>query len=310
MNKVTRPSQNKSKRSPQYTGFLDDSNFPFPSDNGFRIYQDICEVKELAYHNHDHLEIMLIVSGNPSMYTETHEYPIKPGDVIICTKEMAHGFRNMRGVKHWVLGFLPERYIDAHEDLCHSASFNALFVIEPSLRNKYELLHNLTLEHKSFEKLETLFFQAKEEFLQKKTAYLSHIKSYLQQIIIFLCREFEKKHPHSFSKTNMSPLAYSVEYIHEHYDEKINLEDLAKKLGVSNEYFIKLFKSVYKKTPIDFLIDLRVEKATLDLLNSDESIIKIALSHGFNDSNYFSRIFQKKTGIRPSQYRKLRRQNL
>ena len=94
-----------------------------------------------------------------------------------------------------------------------------------------------------------------------------------------------------------------VQYILEHYNENISLSLLAHIIDVSEVYLIKLFKQVTNKSPIDYLISVRITKAK-QLLNEVNSISFVAKSVGFSDIYYFSNTFKKHEGISPSKYKK------
>jgi AraC-like DNA-binding protein len=88
------------------------------------------------------------------------------------------------------------------------------------------------------------------------------------------------------------------------YQNKINYELLAKKIGLSLRYLNKIFKLSYGVTPHQYLINYRILKA-MDLLSSTPlKIEEIALQTGFNDAYYFSKFFKGQTGMPPSAFRK------
>jgi two-component system response regulator YesN len=94
-------------------------------------------------------------------------------------------------------------------------------------------------------------------------------------------------------------------YIEKHYAENLTLEDLASYMEISPHYFSKLFKGKFQITFIDYLTDIRVGKAKKDLLGSNKSLKEISIDIGYKDPNYFSRVFKKKTGKSPTEYREL-----
>lgn len=93
------------------------------------------------------------------------------------------------------------------------------------------------------------------------------------------------------------------EYIKQHYTENINMQKLAEDLYVSSNYLSSLFKKVTGQTLKDYMIHLRIEKAKHLLRNTNAQIAEIACETGYDNEQYFSRIFKKKTDMTPSQYR-------
>src|SRR5207244_2821862 len=87
--------------------------------------------------------------------------------------------------------------------------------------------------------------------------------------------------------------------IHENIDKNINLEHVAKELGVSYPWFRRVFKEVMGVSPGQYHINLRVEKACELLKETNLTAAEIAFHLGFESEFYFSRIFKKKVGLPP-----------
>ncbi len=97
-------------------------------------------------------------------------------------------------------------------------------------------------------------------------------------------------------------LASAIRFINEHYDENINLETLASNVFVSSYYLSHLFRSEMGTTFTDYLTKIRLENARTLLLEG-ASVEKAAYAVGYNDSNYFIKIFKRYVGITPAKYR-------
>lgn len=98
-------------------------------------------------------------------------------------------------------------------------------------------------------------------------------------------------------------IAKAKEYIKTNYGKPITLEDLSMELNLSPQYFSKLFKEETGENFIDYLTGIRI-KIAKDLLKRDDlSIKEICYQIGYNDPNYFSRIFKKIVGVTPTEYR-------
>lgn len=93
------------------------------------------------------------------------------------------------------------------------------------------------------------------------------------------------------------------DYIDAHLDEKIELEALAKLLGMSQFHFSRLFKQSIGISPYQYAIQQRVERAKQLLKNSDRAIIEIALDCGFSSHSHLSRQFRQLTGMTPKAFR-------
>ena len=104
-------------------------------------------------------------------------------------------------------------------------------------------------------------------------------------------------------KNTSEHLAKAIRYINAYYSEDINLETLAQEVFVSTYYLSHLFRREMGVTFSDYLAKVRVEKAKA-LLMEGVSVENTAEKVGYNDSNYFIKIFKKYVGITPAKYRK------
>lgn len=107
-----------------------------------------------------------------------------------------------------------------------------------------------------------------------------------------------------FIKTESPIIAQIKKFIKQNYMNKISLKDVASHVFVSPIYCEFLFKKETGKSIIDYLIDERINQAKILLYESGIPLAKIAIRVGFNDYNYFCRIFKKRTGYPPLQYKK------
>lgn len=96
----------------------------------------------------------------------------------------------------------------------------------------------------------------------------------------------------------------AMAYIHSHYDHPLTRQDIARYVGMSEDYLTHCFRQELGTTPVDYLNRYRVLQARRLLLESDKSITNIALEVGFSSSSYFSRVFRKETGHSPEEYRR------
>ncbi|RXZ79513.1 response regulator [Paenibacillaceae bacterium] len=94
------------------------------------------------------------------------------------------------------------------------------------------------------------------------------------------------------------------EYIRAHFNTDLSLTDISNRFYLSPQYISRRFKEIYGCTFIQFITDLRVEKAKSLLMNTSLSILKISELVGYEDETYFSKVFKKHKGISPKQYRK------
>jgi YesN/AraC family two-component response regulator len=99
----------------------------------------------------------------------------------------------------------------------------------------------------------------------------------------------------------------AIAYIHASYRKPISRQEIALALGVHKDYLSRIFAQEMHISTWDYLIRYRILMAKERLEASDDSIMTIAMDTGFNDSSYFSRVFQKETGLTPREYRQTSR---
>jgi two-component system response regulator YesN len=93
-------------------------------------------------------------------------------------------------------------------------------------------------------------------------------------------------------------------WLAERYREELSMEDAAEHVGLSPFYFSKLFKQHVGETFIDYVTRLRIDRAKeLIAGDADLSLKEVCFEVGYNDPNYFSRVFKKVTGMSPTEYR-------
>jgi AraC-like DNA-binding protein len=97
---------------------------------------------------------------------------------------------------------------------------------------------------------------------------------------------------------------YIKYYIKKNIDKSIELDDIAGLMGYSSKYMSRLFKQEAGINFNQYRLQLKMERAKEYLENTDHRIKQIAYEIGYENSESFVRIFKKRTGITPSQYRK------
>lgn len=97
---------------------------------------------------------------------------------------------------------------------------------------------------------------------------------------------------------------HAIQYIQQNYALRLTVADIAAHLGIHRSYFSTVFREHTKMSPQEFLLWVRTDRACALLKESDLSILGVAHSVGYEDALLFSRMFKRRTGLSPREYRK------
>lgn len=112
----------------------------------------------------------------------------------------------------------------------------------------------------------------------------------------FRLREYEDRLPNY-------KLNQALQYIKAHFDQELKLGEIAATVGMSQYYFLRLFKQSMGVTPYQYVLKLRVERAKSLLKQRQITISDVAIECGFANQSHFSRVFRQMSGITPKAYR-------
>lgn len=110
--------------------------------------------------------------------------------------------------------------------------------------------------------------------------------------------------PMNESASSQARLQLMMQYIHQNYPYDISLEDIADHARISKSTVLNLFRKYLRITPIAYLINYRLNEAALLLSKTEKKINTISEETGFNNVDYFCRLFKKHYHLTPTEYRK------
>ncbi len=136
-----------------------------------------------------------------------------------------------------------------------------------------------------------------DEYKEKNAFYYEICNLRLEEIIIHLQRLRSVDH-------NISGILSIIKEIDHCHSYHKTVEEMAKSVHYSYDYFRHKFKEVTGKSPLQYITDSKMDHACRMLAEKDLNCTEIAYLLGFSSSSEFSKSFKKKTGVSPSQYRK------
>lgn len=263
------------------------------SDSGIRILdnsQFFCEGKCFATHWHDRIELIRVKSGAFTLKLKNSEYVVEKDSVaIIMPREPHCGLIHKGGVCYDVLMFEP------------SAFFNAT-----NATPKYiEPINRSTLPVKPVtndKQLINLFDSIVDEHSKTEGATNTlSIIGYIYQLF----GAFYQNLSDEVSVNNEIDERFSnvLDYINEHYTEKISTSQISAKFGYDEAYFCRRFIKTTGLTTMKYIKILRLEAAEmlLKIPGQTDSVSDIAFTCGFSDVSYFTKCFRKRFGITPTE---------
>ncbi|MFW5985805.1 MAG: helix-turn-helix domain-containing protein [Halanaerobiales bacterium] len=198
-----------------------------------------------------------------------------------------------------------------------TADFNRLFreiveaVIEEGVEPEVIKTRVMDLAFKVIREIDRKNNKSEDSFL-RLSGYLEKIlevktREELNQLVDKLSEKFfgilQRKGKKDNSKEE---ILLALDYIEENYHRDLALQEVAREVGLSQYYFSHLFKEETGDTFISYLNKIRINKAKQLLGEKDLNIAEICYRVGFNDPNYFTRVFKEYEEMTPSQYRKKR----
>ena len=239
------------------------------------------------FHSHAHYEIYFLSKGNRSFFLSNALYKINGPAVIVIPPRVVHKTEGGSFERHNIN--VSPAYLDPFQkDILNQKSLQILKLISQEAKSLTALLDHAYAVDKTTKRgeyeLRTLFSYG---------IYLLGRSSSTQQA------------PQAISETVIPPIVLKVlDHLNLHYDENITLDVLAERFFVSKPTLIYNFKKYTKRSPIDFLLTVRITKAKQLLVSTKKSVGEISDACGFSSANYFGLIFKKKEGISPLTYRK------
>jgi two-component system response regulator YesN len=147
----------------------------------------------------------------------------------------------------------------------------------------------------------TYYFRYRKDYLSTlmQIDNYEHLRRWFIDKVIEACRNIISKR----EEQTTGVISRAKAFIEDNYSKDISLDDVSRIVDISPYYFSKLFKEETGENFIEYLTNIRIEKAKQLLQNKEVSIKNICVETGYSDPNYFSRIFKKQVGITPTEYR-------
>ena len=245
-------------------------------------------------------ELLQVISGRVAVTVGTEVAEVSAGDFLFIPADLVFRVETIEGPAS-VRGFAFERKIVEENMDNFDGEINYMFYVQ-----SFSRVVTFKPSHPIYESLCYCMSEAYEEYISKDVCFRLPVRAYLYLLSASILRYYagERNELDRMIYHNVIRLRPVVEYIAENYGEKIYIETLADMIGVSPDYFTKMFKDSIGTTPIDYINGVRVNHALRLLTMTDTPVNEIADKTGFSNPNYFHKIFKSYMEISPLAYRK------
>ena len=244
-----------------------------------------------SLHWHKEIELVYMIKGCLHIRTNGVESEIKDGEYYICNSQDVH-----------------ITYVD---DMEKNYTYFVILLSAEELEKYCDNFQQYTFQVK---KENLAYDEIKEQIqilvslCQSKAPYITLKKNACLMNIIYIllskCLIKKEKQLNVKKIRDTTQAKEMIRYIDQNYKERITLEDAAKVVGFSAQYFSKYFHNLTETSFVHYLQQVRAEHALKDMLNEDLSVTDAAYENGFNNVKSFITTCKRLYGVTPTQYKK------
>ena len=264
------------------------------------------EQANLFSHWHEEFEILYLHQGETTYRVNGQAYPVKSGDIVFVPGNAIHEASSpiQKEIKSYCIIFHPNLLQSFDYDLCQHQ------YITPLITGTLPLLHHIKKDTPLHIDILPHILQILELNHFKPYGYELMIKSLLLLVTSICITHSNQAKPSAPTIKHTVLIKDAIDYIHQNYYKKFEINQLSSRLNITDEHFCRLFKCYTNKRPIEYLNEYRIELAAKQLLATNEPILSVALDCGFENASYFTKKFKEQKGITPKQFRQQHRLKL
>ena len=270
----------------------------FPVGTGISNIMSFCN-NAFECHWHDGVELLYVVDGEIIHTVNGESYLMREGDFMFVNSGSMHEGRATelgRG-KYMVLSFLTSVICPEDKGRVAEKYFGSTMGSD-----NFPVLF-LDADSENAKEIRRLCANVAELNMSRPPCYELNIKSDLFKIWSILFLEASKRETAHKSDSSIDRIKTAVSYINANYQNKLGLDEIAMICNISKSEFCRSFKRVMHRTPFDYIMDLRLRKS-IELLDDGHGVTDSALSSGFFDSSYYTKMFKRYMGCTPREYLK------
>ncbi len=253
-------------------------------------------------HWHYYSEIIYVDKGSVNVKCNDSSFILNEGDLCYFYPLQLHEITraNQNEVCHSVIKF------DIHSINIPSAHLPRMFDYFVRRTHEDDFCIIVKNDHSSNNTIKATVSSIIDEYSKENEFYMLSIQSLIQNLLIYIARNIDKKRPPVPKKHRDEEFSFFhiLEYIDTHSNEPLEVQELAGMCHMSYSNFARLFREQYGRSCKEYINYIRLNKAQELLLNSEYDLNYIAMETGFYDCSHFIRTYKKWKGITPEQERK------
>ncbi len=270
----------------------------------FSIYKGVMSPSfpSISPHWHEEVEVIIVLDGSCEYRINLDSFIINKGDILIVNSQSLHSLTSIQNKNMSWISFV------FNMNMLKSSNTDGTLLkyIAPLLNHEHQLpiilKDNIECYYKILDVIENILFC----YYEKDIAYELELKSLLFKFFALLYKNnLIQKHK---TKNNLTinttdKIKLILNYINDHYFEDISINTLAELCEYSEYHFMRFFKKHIGLTCIQYINNLRLEKSSILLTSTNNSIMDISLEVGFDNLSYFNKLFKRKYNLTPKEFR-------
>lgn len=265
-------------------------------------YEDDFSVADVPWHWHDEWEAVLITRGSCLVAAGNYKVILLAGQGFFVNSGTLHGCWDTEnsGCRFHSLVFHPRLVGGSLDSIFHQQ------YVQPLLDHRGPELILLKPDIPWQEQALMAIEKAWQQCAREEPGYQFPVRNALSELIWLLHAHLTPAAASVRSKDlrDAQRIKAMLSYIHSHYSNELNTAAIAANASVSESECLRCFRSTIGTTPIQYLRQYRIQQAALQLTQTRDKISDIAISCGFQDMSYFTKVFREIMGFTPSEYRK------
>lgn len=244
-------------------------------------------------HWHEEAELTLITKGSGIYQIDLIDYEVNEGDLLFIPPLLLHSIRHNE-----TADFCSETYVFHVNFLGGNATdICSTRYLTPIINHELSVPYHIPSAHPVYPSLRECFTKITSLYTEQLFGYEIALKSFLLQALFLL---LQYSNPESATVSASSDKLKNVlDYIDLHYAEALSISELAKLCYFSEYHFMRFFKKHMNITCIQYINNVRLEKAVELFEHGETSILEVSLSVGFHNLSYFHRAFKAKYHMTP-----------